>query len=145
MVSLAKRRSSSVGSRASAAMRAVAWLTVAFFCLPLSRFYLAIELEPIACLDHGRSHTAALPSEHEHSHSSGVLPASPAGHDSGFFFQHCKDQYETMILGSLPTLGVPVTFSFQQPESTPASVARKSSWLVDADLPLPFHPPRHRS
>ena len=148
MISLPKRRSSRAGSRASAARRAVAGLTVIFFFLPLSRFYLAIELEPINCLGHEHSHTVALPSGHTHSHSSELLPAGPSGpsgDDHGFFFQHCKDQYETMIVGSLLTLGVPATISFQQPESAPALVAPESFGLADADLPPPFHPPRYRS
>ena len=148
MVLLPERRSSRVGSRASAARRAVAGLTVIFFFLPLARFYLAIELEPINCLGHEHSHTVALPSGHTHSHSSELLPAGPSGpsgDDRGFFFQHCKDQYETMIVGSLLTLGVPATISFQQPESAPALVAPESFGLADADLPPPFHPPRYRS
>ena len=120
--------------------RAVAVAALAFFCFPLSRFFLAVELKSIHCLDRDHPHAAASDSEHDHSQP---LPSLSKSHDSGYFFQHCKDAYDGMGLTPVQPLRVSLTASYEQPEASLEPLASELQRLPEAYPPLPFHPPRH--
>ncbi|OFW30508.1 MAG: hypothetical protein A3J28_03760 [Acidobacteria bacterium RIFCSPLOWO2_12_FULL_60_22] len=120
--------------------RAVAVAALAFFCFPLSRFFHAVELTSIHCLDPDHPHAVASDSEHGHSHT---LQSLSKSHDSGYFFQHCKDVYEGMGLPPVQALGVPLTAFYEQPEASLRPLASELHRLPEAYPPLPFHPPRH--
>ena len=120
--------------------RAVAVAALAFFCFPHSRFFLAVELKSIRCLDTDHPHTAASESEHGHSHT---LQSFSKSHDSGYFFQHCKDAYDGMGLTPVQPLRVSLTASYEQPEASLSPLAWELHRPPEAYPPLPFHPPRH--
>ena len=123
---------------------AVALGILAFFCFPISRFYLSAQLDPEQCWEIGHSHAASSQlhdhSEHDHhSHAESL----PADQDGEYFFQHCKDTYEGIALSPAQPLAVPVTASIEPPRTSWQSPER-SRCPTPTNLPfLPFHPPRH--
>lgn len=126
----------------SRSKQALILATVVFFCLPLGRFYLLLESDPIQCLEQEHSHVALASGGHHHGPT---LTHSPAEKDSGFFFQHCKDTYDGMGLTPAQPLGVPVSFPyhFRGPSSTIRLLERYR--LPEGYAPILFHPPRHRA
>ena len=134
-------RSQKAGHGLSRPRLVVCLIALAFFCLPTGRFYLSTQLDPEACLELG--HITAFPlADHQHHSHSHLLP-SQSEKDAGYFFQHCKDTYEGILLSPAQPFGIPVPVFLEPPQSFRTGQPWLRTQLPDNFPSLPFHPPRH--
>ncbi|MBI4442236.1 MAG: hypothetical protein HY649_02540 [Acidobacteria bacterium] len=133
--------SQKAGRILSRSQRLLCLVALAFFCFLTGRFYLSTQLDPEACLELG--HIAAFPlSDHQHHSHSHLLP-SQSEKDPGFFFQHCKDTYEGILLSPAQPFGVPSPVFLEPPQSLWTDQPGLRAQLPDNLPSLPFHPPKH--
>lgn len=128
-----------MGPTSSQPHRVLYVAVLAFFCFPITRFYLSAQLTSEHCLELEHSHARSSAVHTHHSHSE-LLP--PARGD-GFFFQHCKDTYNGIALSPVQPLGVPVLVSFEPPQILLRAIERTPAQLPESLPPFFFHPPRH--
>ncbi|OFW01849.1 MAG: hypothetical protein A3G20_02585 [Acidobacteria bacterium RIFCSPLOWO2_12_FULL_59_11] len=124
-------------SRHSVLQQAICLGTLFLFGFSICRFYL---VAPSECLEHPQAHEANAPSAHTHTHLG--QPRSQEN-DTGFYFQHCKDSYDSMGWSPMQPMGVPTPVSSVQPAASQTTLEPQGLRLPESFPPPFFHPPRH--
>jgi hypothetical protein len=126
----------------TAAVRAVSAVLLLFFSLQLSRFYLVAapqqDSDAAYCPVPG-GESAGHDADH---HMAEPTIAPTAGQDGGFYFRHCKDTLDGMLLAPVATLALHAISAQYVPETAPVkSILFEARFSGPSISPL-LQPPR---
>jgi hypothetical protein len=126
-------------SARSAKIRVIAALAAFCFCLQTGRFFIGASVNPSICpLDSYGS--SSVGGEHDPDEAALSLPRD---HDSGFYFQHCKDTVDGLALTPVQPLPMPTVAAEQEPVAIRVRISCENQRAAGIELPPPFQPPRY--